>query len=210
MKSIYLLFLSCSSIFARESVSEYMQAKYQDVYGYGIPTSETQMIESAGSSPTYGEITYEGLSKLLSDLKLSKKDIFYDLGSGNGKVIIQTAYETPVKKAVGIELSPTRFKQANEVKTKLPKDMANRVVFKEEDIVNSNISDATVIFMCSTCFPDSLMNTLAKKFLKLRPGTTILSLKRLPTNDLILLEKEYHLPMTWSENTSVYRYRVKN
>ncbi|MDR3646963.1 MAG: hypothetical protein P4L22_05490, partial [Candidatus Babeliales bacterium] len=75
----------------------------------------------------------------------------------------------------------------------------------------SDISDATVIFMCSTCFPEELMNSLTKKLSSLKPGLKLLTLKDLTNPELhnFKLIKEYTLPMTWSTGSSVYLYELK-
>ena len=45
--------------------------------------------------------------KMLRMLKLNKKDIFYDIGCGDGQLLIEAAPK--VRQAIGIEIDPLRF-----------------------------------------------------------------------------------------------------
>ena len=91
-----------------------MEELYKDLSGFGIAQDEYKTIRESGGAPTYGEITYESTETLFDILKLTTNDVIYDLGSGVGKFIIQAYLNTTVKKAVGVELSSTRIKRANE------------------------------------------------------------------------------------------------
>ena len=200
---------------------------YQGITGFGINAQEEKSITQQGGAPTYGEITYESLKTLIDDLKLTDKDVFYDLGSGVGKVALQVFLGSPVKKSAGIELSPTRCNYAQQVKAKLQKpnllDKAKKKLkdigvmskaperkleFCNQNIVDADLSDATVIFMCSTCFSDDLMKKLDEKLSKLNKGLRILTLKKLPESSKLKLIKTYILPMTWSSGSSVYLYEL--
>lgn len=180
-----------------------------------ISDEERKIITEQGCAPVYGEILNTSLKTLLDDLHITPNDVFYDLGSGTGKVTIQAYLDYPFKKAVGIELSPTRYKHSIIAKNELKKinALANTrtLEFRNEDITKSDINDATVIFMCATCFPEDLMDTLTKKLSMLKPGLKLLTLKALPNTELhnFKLIKEYSLPMTWSSGSPVYLYELK-
>jgi len=62
----------------------------------------------------YGEVLPDGIQTLLdvidTEFPFKREDVFVDLGSGTGKVVIHAALATPCKKVVGIELSETRHK----------------------------------------------------------------------------------------------------
>lgn len=53
------------------------------------------------------KIPKEARIAMLNMLKLNKNDIFYDLGCGDGQLLIEAAPK--VKKAVGIEIDPIRY-----------------------------------------------------------------------------------------------------
>ena len=62
---------------------------------------------------TYGELTYEGCTRLGEILAMGPDDVFYDLGSGLGRATIQAHLQWGVKRAVGVELSAERSAPAN-------------------------------------------------------------------------------------------------
>jgi precorrin-6B methylase 2 len=48
-------------------------------------------------------------SVLIDLAKIGKNDVFYDLGSGHGRLVIDVVKTTKAKKAVGIEVDYKRF-----------------------------------------------------------------------------------------------------
>ncbi len=189
-----------------------IEKMYADISGFNIDGSETTMIEKNGGAPTYGEITYDSAKKLLSKLNLIQDDVFYDFGSGVGKMVIQTYLTTPVKKAVGVELSPTRIKHARAIKQQLQnkgKLTKNRLLdFKEQNISDVMVNDATIVYMCSTCYSFDLMQKIVDKLAQLKKGVLVITLKKLPKHSNFKLIDTYHLPMTWSSNVAVYIYQL--
>jgi precorrin-6B methylase 2 len=198
-----------------EQATTLLKEIYQDKSGFGIPTEETDMIRAQGGAPTYGEISYQAVDTLLKDLFITDEDVLYDLGSGVGKVVLQGYLSFPFKKVVGVELSKKRFDQSVEAKNLLKeKGLINPkrpIVFVQEDFADSNLDDATVVYMGSTCYSSELMDTLVKKLAKLKKGLRVISLKSLPDSEKhnFALVKEYRLPMSWSKSSPVHVYELK-
>lgn len=193
-----------------ESAQTYplMDTIYVGANGFLIPQQEKDSISTRGGAPTYGEIKYPSLQTLLNDLNIKEDDVFYDLGSGVGKTVIQAHLNFPFKKTVGIELAPTRHKQAEAVADKLKNRMLE---FRQDDMLETDLSDATVIYLCSTCFSDELMNKLLNKFAKLKNGLVVITLKELPDrypSAGFELVKKYNLPMSWSAGNTVHVYKL--
>lgn len=187
---------------------------YANLSGNQITAAESDLIKKKGGNPTYGEIKPESLTKLLQELAITKNDVLYDLGSGTGKVVIQSYLEFPFKKVVGTELSEYRYKQAMDALAQLKKrgliKKKRTISFIQGDIVETSCTDATVIYMCSTCFSDELMTKLAEKISQLKKGTRVITLKQLPNPKKykLALMREYRLAMSWStpEGSPVYVY----
>jgi SAM-dependent methyltransferase len=99
---------------------------------------------------------------------LSASDVVYDLGSGDGRLLF-AALEKGAGKAVGIELNPLQVQKARD--TAKIKGLEHRIVFQETDVMQSDLSEATVIL----CY----LFTTASKALKpkfeaeLKPGTRV-------------------------------------
>ena len=187
---------------------------YANITGFHVRNEEYKMIEKKGGNATYGEIKYDSLQCILEDLNLTWDDVFYDLGSGVGKVVMQTYLNTPVKKSVGIELSPTRHQRAMKAYTLLAQRTTlqeNKTLqLLEKNILDVDLSDATVVYMCSTCYPKPLMQKLVEILSKLKKGLRVITFKTLPEYQKygFKLINEYTLPMTWSRSTHVYVYQL--
>lgn len=185
--------------------------------GFGICNEERKMIEEKGGNPTYGEITPQGLAQLIEHYQniLDKNAVLYDLGSGIGKVATQVALTTPAR-AVGIELSPTRHAIAANIKNELVRKnilTEDKLQFIEGNILDVNLNNATVIFMCSTCFSDELMKKITEHIYNIphAHAVQVITLKQLTPYNTYKFEefipgKTFNLCMTWSDCTPVYTY----
>lgn len=195
-----------------------------------IPEPERKCVSDTGGSPVYGEITYEGVVFLLDKLALTSDDIFYDLGSGLGKFTYQVFLTTPAKKSVGIEFSQSRYDRAKSLASQMPK--VYKQAFKYENsmrsilgkkpleriknkeckfikgcMIDTDFSDATVIFTCSTCFGKAFMQKLADKCANINK-LKIITLKQFPYHEHIRYEQMFQLPMSWAKDVPVYMYVV--
>jgi SAM-dependent methyltransferase len=89
--------------------------------------------------------------------KLSESDVVYDLGSGDGRLLF-AALEKGAGKVVGVELNPELIRQATEIAKN--KGVEDRIAFLEADVMEVNLSDASVVF----CY----LSTQASSDLKLK------------------------------------------
>ena len=106
----------------------------------------------------------------LADVK--KTDVVYDLGCGDGRIVIAAA-KTYGAHAVGIDINPVRLAEAAENLKKAGPDVAKLVRFEENDLFQADIHEATVV----TLFLLSSVNLkLRPKLLAdLKPGTRVVS-----------------------------------
>lgn len=183
---------------------------YKDTSGFFIGTGERTLIEEKGGNATYGEILPQSVATILAHETIAKESVFYDLGSGTGKVCVQVALATPAR-AIGVELASSRHEVAEHVRAELidkkiltdPKKLR----FIHDDITHVAIDDATIIFLCSTCFSEELMRKLAERISQISHPVHVYTLKRLPEEVTGFIQgKTLYLPMTWSTNTAVYMY----
>lgn len=101
--------------------------------------------------------------------RVGKKDVVYELGSGDGTAVI-TAVKEFGAKGVGIEIEFTRF-----LISKLLARLQNvsNVRFVKDNFYHQNLSEATVIFFYLV--PRVIKNLIPKLKKELRPGTRIVS-----------------------------------
>lgn len=224
LKAIHALSLSNSNdllLYEYEirypSLEEQLTSLYAGVDGSCISQADAQCIRDAGGDPVYGEITFASAKKLFTEIvPLGPNDVFYDLGSGIGKLILWAYLGTDVRSCVGIELSEKRYTISEQMKKKtlatidpISKRNAGKrtIAFKHADIGEAPIEDATVIFVCATCFSDAFLQKLTDRFGKLKPDTRIISLKKLPPHASIEEIAVHNLRMTWACDP-VYIYKV--
>lgn len=112
----------------------------------------------------------EVVAEMLRMANVGKDDILYDLGCGDGRILI-TAAQLYGTRGVGVDIDPDRIAEskANAVKSKV----ADRVQFFEQDLFETDIHEATVV---SLYLLTSVNLRLRPKLLKeLRPGTRVVS-----------------------------------
>jgi tRNA G37 N-methylase Trm5 len=136
----------------------------------GIPASAQQ----AGAKLRDPDVIYvptpqEVVDAMLVLANVSAKDVVYDLGSGDGRIPI-TAAQKYGARATGIDINPERIKEANENLAKA--GVGNKVKFLNQDLFETDISDATVVTLYLL---PSLNLKLMPTLKKLKPGTRIVS-----------------------------------
>lgn len=115
--------------------------------------------------------TPDNVVKAMLELaKVGENDILYDLGSGDGRIPIAAAKQFGIR-AVGIDIDPQRIREAND--NARTAGVTNLVSFREEDLFQSDIGEATVVTLYLL---QSLNVKLRPKLLsELKPGTRIVS-----------------------------------
>lgn len=180
---------------------------YQGISSDKLKPGDEALIRGKGGDPRYGEITFDGVDILLKELQMGPLDIFYDLGSGFGKMIVQVYLETPVAKSAGIELAFSRIKQARKVKQKMGQlgllDPERRLVFYHKNIIDIPLRDATVIYVNMFSMAPALREAFVNKLLKLKPGLRVVSTERIAHERLKVI-KQITVPMTWDPKVAVY------
>jgi 2-polyprenyl-3-methyl-5-hydroxy-6-metoxy-1,4-benzoquinol methylase len=116
--------------------------------------------------PTRDELVAAMLK--LGDVK--KGDVLYDLGCGDGRIVITAAQKFGTR-GVGIDINPVRIKEAEENARKA--GVTDLVKFIEQDLFESSISDATVVTLY--LLPSVNMKLRPKLLKDLKPGTRIVS-----------------------------------
>lgn len=104
--------------------------------------------------------------------KVSKKDILFELGSGEGTALITAAKEFGAK-GVGIEIDPFRFFLSKFFVWR--KGLRTEISFKRENFFETDLSSASVIFVYLV--PKTLKRLLPKFKKELKKGTRVISYK---------------------------------
>jgi hypothetical protein len=118
----------------------------------------------------YVPTPHEVVKRMLELAKVGPDDIHYDLGSGDGRIVIAAVKDFKAKKGVGIDLDPTRIKEANENLAKA--GVGDRVTFLNKNIFETDFSEANVV---SLYLLSTLNLKLRPTILNMRPGTRIVT-----------------------------------
>jgi SAM-dependent methyltransferase len=112
------------------------------------------------------------VEEMLEIAKVSAMDIIYDLGSGDGRIVIAAAKRFGAR-GVGIEINPDLIREATENAGQA--GVAHLVRFVEEDFFMADLREATVVTLY--LLPEVNRQLLPKLLAQLRPGTRIVSYK---------------------------------
>src|SRR2546426_4688725 len=110
------------------------------------------------------------IDAMLSLAHVTANDVVYDLGSGEGDIVIRAA-EKYGARGVGVEIDPQLVKRAKERARK--RGVADKVTFIQGDLFKADISDATVV---AIYLSNSINRRLAPKLMReLKPGARVVS-----------------------------------
>jgi len=112
----------------------------------------------------------EVVDAMLEGAEVKSTDIVYDLGSGDGRILIAAAKKYGAR-GVGIEIDPARIKEAQENARKA--GVGDKIRFVQADLFEADIHEATVVTLYLL---EELNIRLRPKLLRdLKPGTRIVS-----------------------------------
>ena len=217
---VFLIFLAMVVIgivldFSQPKIIDFDKFKLNELYaginGHNISKKDMEHVDESDGCSVYGEILYEGVEAMIRHADIDKYDVFYDLGSGVGKAVVQIALTTPVKKSVGIELSIERFEYAKKVENKtIKKYFKSNIEFINSDIADHDLKDATIVYMNSTCFGPILMEKILNSIKKQKSVRLLISSTGIPCGILSpVYIKRYNLAMSWNESIGVNFYYLK-
>lgn len=107
---------------------------------------------------------------MLKMAKVTSKDIVYDLGCGDGRILIEAA-KTYNARGVGFDVDPKRLMEARSGAGKA--GVVDRIDFRLEDLFEADISKATVIAIY--LLPELNLKLRPKLWRELAVGTRVVS-----------------------------------
>lgn len=109
------------------------------------------------------------VAKMLEVAKVKKGDVLYDLGCGDGRIVVTAAKKLGVR-GFGFDIDPERIKESNENARK--NGVESLVRFERKNIFEVDLSPATVVTLY--LLPE-LNVRLIPQLEKLKPGSRIVS-----------------------------------
>jgi len=186
------MFKFISSLFKnrQDKLCNVLDHLYQDINTINSTQSsiiERERLQLSDPTYTYGEIMPRSFGRLLELAEPQTNDVFYDLGSGNGKAVFTAALLYEWKKCYGIEFLPAlhrisiellaHFYHLPKLKKYFPEKSFN-IEFIQEDFFDTDLSNANVIFINSTAFNITVWENLVNKLKRAQPGTRIIAISK--------------------------------
>ncbi|RLN58035.1 hypothetical protein BBP00_00007216 [Phytophthora kernoviae] len=179
---------------------------------------------------TYGEVSVESVSStILPFLRLGEEDVFFDLGCGTGKILVQAALQTPCKTTIGIELMQNRVQEGEKALARLeerdiPILRGKRIEVLQGDICEppdeAGLMNATVVFINNVMFGPVLMLKVMALLKDMRKLKRVVMLRKICERhgnekctragnyciDYVHPPEEAEIDVSWADKTSVYLY----
>ncbi len=118
----------------------------------------------------YVPTPYDVVNRMLELAEVTRDDVVYDLGCGDGRIVI-TAAERFGARGVGIDYDPERIAEANANAAR--RGVQNLVTFIQQDAMEADVSDATVVTLYLLSSSNRKLRPILTR--QLRPGARIVS-----------------------------------
>ncbi len=142
------------------------------------------------------------VEKMLEMAKVDKKDVVYDLGCGDGRIVIMAAVKFGCR-GVGIDLDPKLIEES--LINAQAAGVEKLVQFRVEDVTKSDISAATVVTLYLLTESNELLRPSLEK--QLKPGIYVVSHNyRIPGWEMKLVD-EAELTAEDGGFHNIYAYR---
>ena len=133
------------------------------------PQTQSEVPASDRTVP-YVPTPPEVVTKMLDMAKVGPNDVVYDLGSGDGRIVIMAA-EKYGAKAVGVELDSGRFTESTARLTELGLEKRAKII--QGNLFETDVRPATVVTLY--LLPDVNQRLRPRLEKDLRPGTRVVS-----------------------------------
>lgn len=171
----------------------------------------------------YGEVTYAGMEPLYQALRCGPDDVFYDLGSGTGKMVLYVALRGEASNSVGLEVGERRHRLAqvagNNITRKLEESnrsespsgdpmQCGNFSLRLADISRQHYQDPTVALFCNLCMDMSLTKRTLSCLLKCPSLKRLVSVTPMPPCGRLEFDHMVQVGCTWAKTTSWHVYNV--
>ena len=139
---------------------------------FAMMSVQTVTLVSAqeGKIVPYVPTPQEVVDRMLELAQVKKGDVVYDLGSGDGRIVVTAAKKYGVK-AIGFEIDPQRIKESHENIKKA--GVENLVEIRQQDIRTVDLSAANVLTMY--LLPEVNLMIRPNIWKQMKPGSRIVS-----------------------------------
>ncbi|MCX8022197.1 MAG: 50S ribosomal protein L11 methyltransferase [Syntrophorhabdaceae bacterium] len=145
----------------------FMMNIFYPLYAYGSEVPEKRRPKL---DVPYEPTSYEIAREMLNLAEIKKGDIVYDLGCGDGRLVIMAAKDRGAK-GIGVDLDPQRIRES--IENAKREKVLDQVEFYVKDLFKTDIRRADVILLY--LWPEVNLKLRPKLLKELRPGTRVVS-----------------------------------
>jgi len=116
------------------------------------------------------------VAAMLKLAQVKEGDVVYDLGCGDGRIVIRAVTEFKAKKGLGIDFNPERLKDCEKNLEKIPEETRKKLTFKQGDVLKLTEKDLEGVDVV-TLYLLPEVNLRLKPILQkgLKPGARVVS-----------------------------------
>jgi precorrin-6B methylase 2 len=161
---------------------------YGNINGYSVSNAARAKFSHDTEKLLYGEMPFVTWAEIVDHVKPKKDGVFFDLGSGTGRVVVESHLLFDFKKCTGVELLEGLHNKACEVKQQFEKVIKPQIenhlsgrelTFLNNDIFTTDLHEADLVLMNHPFKDGEVFMQLEEKFLKeLKSGTKIVTIIR--------------------------------
>ncbi|XHX79820.1 MAG: SAM-dependent methyltransferase [Stenomitos frigidus ULC029] len=111
------------------------------------------------------------VTEMLKLAGVSREDVVYDLGSGDGRLVVTAVKDYGARRGVGVDINPGLVRLSKENAQKA--GVSDRVQFLQQDLFQTDLRDASVVTLY--LLPEINLKLRPKLLSDLRPGTRLVS-----------------------------------
>jgi SAM-dependent methyltransferase len=112
----------------------------------------------------------EVVERMLTLAKVGPNDVVYDLGCGDGRIVIAAAKKYGAR-GVGVDIDPARINEA--IANARKAGVEKLVAFKLQDALKTDVSEASVVTLYLLTFGNLQLRPILQK--QLKPGSRIVA-----------------------------------
>jgi len=140
------------------------------LWGCSTFSPPQEAAKKPGLDVPYEPTSYGIAREMLNMAGVTSKDLIYDLGCGDGRIVILAAKERGAR-GVGVDLDPERIRESRE--NAKAAGVTHLVRFYEQNLFDTDIRKATVVMLY--LYPEVNLKLRPKLLEELKPGTRIVS-----------------------------------
>lgn len=192
---------------------KYFNQLYGEINGYGV-SNKARAEAGITEGLLYGELPFATWKAIVMKANPKHDAVFFDLGSGTGRIVMQSHLLFNFQKSIGIELLAGLHNQACDVAEQFAEtiepeirvELGNREVHLFHDsFFDVDLSEADFILLNHPLKDRELFEKLEQKFLaELKPGTKIVTIIRALTNPAFKSLGSEKFTFSWGESTAYF------